>query len=180
MKISLVGESLCKRGSVKCGRHHVTTGRPSQALQRTHNRIDCISLATFYRSMCHPITGHRIRSRTLLSNFSHCPNVEIFTFAVSSLLPSDSSYPHRTPIKMLLLSYPAIAILYLLLHLPSTNGAPNCTVCWPVGHAQHPVVGFDFTLGYGYALTVNDDTLPWVMTKALQNISCPIPERHLR
>jgi hypothetical protein len=81
---------------------------------------------------------------------------------------------------MLLLSYPAIAILYLLLHLPSMNGAPNCAVCWPVSHSQDPVVGFDFTLGYGYALTVTDDALLWVMTKASQNVGCPIPERHLR
>ena len=113
-------------------------------------------------------------SHTLLSNFRHCPNVEI-----SPLPPSDSPDPHQTPI-MLLLSYPAIAILYLLLHLPSTNGAPNCAVCWPVGHSQDPVVGFDFTLGYGYALTVTDDALLWVMTKASQNVGCPIPERRLR
>lgn len=117
---------------------------------------------------------------THLRLHSHCRNVEIFTFAVSSLPPSDSPDPHQAPIKMLLLSYPAIEILYLLLRLPSTNGAPNCAVCWPVGYSQDPVVGFDFTLGYGYALTVTDDALLWVMTKASQNISCPIPERHLR
>jgi hypothetical protein len=67
---------------------------------------------------------------------------------------------------MLLLSYPEIAILYLLLRLPSTNGAPNRTACWPVGHYQHPVVGFDFTLGYGCALTLTHDALLWLMTKA--------------
>jgi hypothetical protein len=132
-----------------------------------------------YSVLC--ITTHlRLHSHTLLSNFSHCPNVEIFTFAVSSLPPSDSPDPHQTPIKMLLLSYPAIAISYLIPHLPSTNRAPNCAVCSPDSHSQDPVVRFDFTLGCGYALTITDDALLWVTTKASQNISCLIPERHLR
>jgi hypothetical protein len=55
-------------------------------------------------------------------------------------------------------------------------------IAQPVGllATQDPVVGFDFTFCYGYALTVTHDALLWVMIKASQNISCAIPERHLR